>query len=147
MVLLGSLAGTGMKIMSSISIDEAVLSSSKNQPNRSDRPLVDLEGAMKRLGGDQELFEQFVEIFEEDAPVLMQGIIEAVESSDADSLERKSHAIKGLISNFGAQPCVETALSLEQAGRTGDLSSAASLCKKLEQLCEDLRAELKVIAS
>lgn len=108
--------------------------------------MVDLAGALKRLGGDRELFRQFVVIFDEDAPVLMQQIDEAIKAGDSASLLRHSHALKGLMSNFGAEPCIEEVSRLEQAARDGDVSTVSSNCELLKKLCDQLTSELKNIA-
>lgn len=111
--------------------------------NDNPEKLVDVDSALKRLGGDQELFKEFVTIFLEDAPGMMEGLKDGIRESDATMVEKKSHALKGLISNFGAKTCVDVALKLERAGREGDLSKSPKDFEQLQTLYQTLTNELK----
>jgi CheY-like chemotaxis protein len=104
--------------------------------------LVDLEAALNRLGGDQDLFREFVVIFQEDAPKLLNRIVQSVEQQDSSQLEQAAHALKGLMSNFGANQCVELAQQLESAGKQNHVSSIAPLLKPFQLLCDKLWSEL-----
>ena len=108
--------------------------------------LVDQEGALRRLGGDGQLFREFITIFLEDSPTLLEEIRSGVDAGNATSVERSSHALKGLMSNFGAKECVEVALKLELAGREGAVDDCSKELKKLELLHEQLKDELKSLA-
>ncbi len=111
--------------------------------NDESKKLLDLDSALKRLGGDQELFKEFVAIFLEDAPGMMKEIEDGLNGNDAGAVEKSSHALKGLVSNFGAKECVDVSLKLEKAGREGDLSKSPKDFGKLQTLYETLCAELK----
>jgi HPt (histidine-containing phosphotransfer) domain-containing protein len=109
------------------------------------KPAVDFDGAMLRLGGDRQLFLDFVHILGEDGPVLIQKIETAIESSDCQQLEHSAHALKGLVSNFGARDCVADALLLEQAGRAGELSDVEAPFKRLIENHQHLLCELETL--
>lgn len=93
---------------------------------------IDLEGALNRLGGDQELLNELVQFFLEDTPGLMDQVREGLNSGDAEAVERGAHSLKGLSANFGAQAAVQIALAVEQHGRNQDLAAAAADLPRLE---------------
>ena len=72
--------------------------------------LVDEDGTLKRLDGDRQLFSEFISIFLEDSDVLMGEIGDGLQNDDALKVCKSGHALKGLISNFGAKECVDIAL-------------------------------------
>ncbi len=114
-----------------------------NDVNR--KPAVDFQGAMVRLGGDRQLFLDFVQILGEDGPVLIKKIETAIDSSDCQQLEHSAHALKGLVSNFGARDCVADALLLEQAGRSEDLSNVDAPFQRLIENHQHLLCELETL--
>jgi two-component system, sensor histidine kinase and response regulator len=78
-------------------------------------PAIDFAAIMRRLENDRELFQNFVEIFDEDAPKLLELILSAAASGDLTTIRRAAHAIRGLAANFDAKALVETACRLESA--------------------------------
>lgn len=107
--------------------------------------MVQLEESLARLGNDQELLHDFIEIFLEDAPQILDDLEVALQESAAERVCKAAHALKGLMSNFGATQCCELALEFEQAGRNQRLDPLSGKLPKLRRLYEQLRAELKAI--
>jgi len=107
--------------------------------------LVDQAGALKRLGGDRQLFNEFITIYMEDSPMLMEELRSGLSSNNACLVEKSAHSLKGLMSNFGAKECVELALKIELAGRAGSVTDCKGDFKKLEALNEQLMEELKTL--
>ena len=107
--------------------------------------LVEHSAALKRLGGDEQLFSEFITIFMEDSPALLEQIRGGLDSKDESTVERNAHALKGLVSNFGAKECVEVALKLELAGRAGSVDNCDEDFQKLESLHGQLTEELKTL--
>ena len=101
------------------------------------------DSVLARVGGDRALLAEISRLFVDDAPGHLKKIREALDSGDADSLRRSSHALKGAAANFEASAVVEGARSLEDMGRRGDLSGGetAWACIQLEtdRLIETLR--------
>jgi CheY-like chemotaxis protein len=93
--------------------------------------LYNKANAMTRLGGDEELFFDLVQYFLEDAPTLLEQAAASIRSSDCASLERAAHSLKGLAANFDAERTVQTALRLEQIGKSEDLREAEEAFQKL----------------
>ncbi len=99
---------------------------------------IDYEGALKRLGGDPDMFRDVVRLFDEDKPGLLRAIREAAAARDAPGLRRAAHSLKGLASNFGAPRAVETAGRLEQIGASGCLDDADQAIVELESRLSSL---------
>lgn len=104
--------------------------------------LLELEQALNRLGGSKPLFNEFVQIFQEDSPAMVNQVQEGIEAEDADSVWRSAHALKGLSSNFGAQPFVAILRDIESAAKANDLSSVIAGLPKMQRLYKQLCDEL-----
>ena len=87
----------------------------------------------------------FIEIFMEDAPALIKEIDRALNAVDASALQHSSHALKGLLLNFGAKQCVDAALALEKAGRANEVENAKEDYERLLVSFEALRDELETL--
>lgn len=92
----------------------------------------DLSAALERVGGDQELLKEIADLFLEDAPQILAAVRSAVESGDAEGLQRAAHSLKGSVANFGAEEAVRSAYSLEQMGQENNLSGASDALEVLE---------------
>ena len=78
-------------------------------------PAIDFAAIMRRLENDRELFHNFVKIFDEDAPKLLQSILSAAACEDLTTIRRAAHALRGLAANFDAKALAECACLLELA--------------------------------
>ena len=115
---------------------------SKTTPNLE---YVQYEESLQRLGGDKELFFEFIEIFMSDSSKMLDELSSAVKTNDFSSVEKSAHALKGLMSNFGAKPCCEMALQFERAGREQDLAGVSESLPQFLDLYESLRRELNTL--
>jgi HPt (histidine-containing phosphotransfer) domain-containing protein len=97
---------------------------------------------MRRLGGDIELFREFVEIFREDSPLLLESIRQGARDRDGVTLSRGAHSLKGLTSNFGARGAVEVAKLLEEISERQRWQEAPEAVRQLEFEISRLHAEL-----
>jgi HPt (histidine-containing phosphotransfer) domain-containing protein len=122
----------------------------RNSPSNgepSGKTVVDRDSVMKRLGGDEELFRSFIEVFTEDSPAMMQQLRDAVAERNSSLIQRSAHSLRGLAANFNAAGVVELASKLEQAGKDGDLSEANSLMTQLNEAMEQLQETLATYQS
>jgi len=97
-----------------------------------DEALVDLDTALERLGGDQQLLESVVRMFLEECPSMIANLRAAVLHRDAKSLELAGHTLRGLIANFGAATACELAFKLELMGKDGNLTESEAVATALE---------------
>jgi HPt (histidine-containing phosphotransfer) domain-containing protein len=105
--------------------------------------VVQYEAALNRLGGDEELFKAFINIFDADAPVLMAAMSDQMQDNDAAGLVKSAHALRGLMSNFGANECCQTALQIENLAQQGDLSEVEIHFSNLKDHFGVLACELR----
>jgi two-component system, sensor histidine kinase and response regulator len=98
---------------------------------------------LERLGGDEELARQLVELFIAECPRMMAAVRESVESVDAEQVRRAAHAFKGSVGNFTDGAPMTTAFELEQIGRLGGLDQAPGLLARLEREVEVFIAALR----
>jgi HPt (histidine-containing phosphotransfer) domain-containing protein len=87
---------------------------------------------LARLGGDEELFDEIVQMYFEDYPELLSQIRRAIDQSNAPRLTQSAHHLKGLLSNFSSASATAAVQALEQAGRKNDLEEAPQRLRILE---------------
>ncbi|MBL8966875.1 MAG: response regulator [Spirochaetaceae bacterium] len=80
--------------------------------------LIDASGPMKRLGGDEELYLELLDIFAAEAParkLAFAGTMEARgrDAPDREALRRLAHSLRGGALTIGAQPLAAAAAALE----------------------------------
>ena len=90
-------------------------------------PLLHVNAALQRLGGDVELLDQIILIYLEDAPALLHTARQSLANADAIELRRAAHSLKGMMSTLGAPAGVHAALRLEQCAASSELASASEL--------------------
>ena len=88
---------------------------------------------LQRLSDDTELCRELIGLFQEDSPRMLASIRAAIESADAEALERTAHLLKGSASNFGAEEVVRAAQQLEKLGRHYDLQEGRNGYHDLER--------------
>jgi PAS domain S-box-containing protein len=116
------------------------------QPSQADEPAdnggFDSTVVLARMDGDRELLKEIAGIFLADCPKMMTEIRAAIASSDADKLTRAAHALKGSVSNFGAQGAMVAARTLETMARDGNLAQAPAAFQLLESRINELAPAL-----
>ena len=108
---------------------------------------LDQAVALSRVGGDEDLLREVVELFLSDYPNTMEKIRLAVSARDASALEQYAHSLKGSVSTFGAKYAFDAALELERKGRNGDLAGIEDGLGQLEHALDALRPELEILQS
>ena len=92
----------------------------------------DLNAALERVGGDQELLKEIADLFLDDAPNSLASVRAAIEANDGAALQRSAHSLKGSVANFGAEEAVDAAFRLEKMGADGKLDGAMAVFAELE---------------
>ena len=108
----------------------------------SDRQVLDLEAALRRLDGDHDLLRDVASFYAQDAEPLLREIEQALAVADAEEAGRAAHSLKGLASNFGPA-CAAAAEAVEHAARERDLRRAGELLPALTAEVERLTAALR----
>lgn len=110
----------------------------KNPPNR--QPGISLgavapwnpDQTLERLGGDEKLLREVMEIFREEVPKHLAGLHEAIIQQDAGTAERLAHSLHGELGYLGIAELSHGARELEEKGRTSDFQAALSLFPPFE---------------
>ena len=97
---------------------------------------------LKRLGGDESLLHEIVQMYFEDYPGLVSQIERAISRKDASALTQSAHGLKGLLSNFSSPKATAAIQAIEQAGKLNQLDDGRTrldvLCRELSILSVDL---------
>jgi two-component system, sensor histidine kinase and response regulator len=94
-------------------------------------PAINFSAIMLRLGNDMELFQSFVEIFDDESPKLLKNIYSGVADRDLNGVRRAAHALRGLAVNFDAKALVDAAAGLEYAEIDEDFECVKDFPDKL----------------
>ena len=105
-------------------------------PALDNQPVFDRAEAISRLG-DEELFDELVQMFVADYPRNMAEIEAALADRDCARLRREAHTLKGLLATFCGHRAEQRAKALEAAAAASD----QSLC---ETLVPEVRRETAI---
>lgn len=85
----------------------------------------------ERVNRDIELLRDLVNLFEEQCPVLLDGIQSAIRSSSYADLQKLSHKLKGSLLQFSAQQAAPIASALEEMAKSRKLEGAEQALNRL----------------
>ena len=101
---------------------------------------------LERLGGDEKLFHEVIEIFLDDVPKHLASLGRAVAAGDAEAVEEAAHILKGELGYLGISEVSQMARALEEIGRNSDLRFAAGLyatfASELSELLTSMRSTM-----
>ena len=86
---------------------------------------------LERLGSDETLFQEVIDIFLDDVPKHMASLGRAIAAGDAAAVEGAAHTLKGELGYLGISEISQKARELEELGRNSDLRFA----RVLRDLC------------
>lgn len=104
-------------------------------------PIFDRVQTIERLDGDEELFKELMGIFQEDGARQLAELKQCVTSSNADSVSKVAHGIKGALGNIGAMRAHRVAFEIELCGKAGVCDAA--LVTRLESEIKAYLVEIK----
>jgi putative two-component system response regulator len=85
------------------------------------KPCVDINGVLKRCGGDPKFAAAVIERFCKQAPIEVARIETALEANDAEVLRRSAHSLKSMAAYMGAETVSEFARQIEDMARLDTL--------------------------
>jgi two-component system, sensor histidine kinase and response regulator len=130
------------KPISSLLLEEALVGALRS---RNDAPIVsssiarqaagtppgtiswDLGNTLERLGGDEKLLHEVLEIFLEEVPNHMAALKNAIVQGNTKAVEEISHTLRGELGYLGVPVVSDRARELEELGRQSDLRRAEEL--------------------
>ena len=125
---------------------EGIASPQENTGKQEDvtemRNILDMDELLAHVDGDTSLLKEIVVLFMEDCPLLMAGLQDAIARGDAKEIERAAHSLKGSVGSFAAKAAFNSALRLEQIGRSADLHAAPDAYAALEGEIDELKNTL-----
>src|SRR5947209_4221879 len=101
--------------------------------------------ALERVGDDLDLLKEIAQMFLDECDTMVSAVEVAVAASDAAAVERSAHALKGCVSNFGAEQSFNAAFELEKLGRAKQLATAPAACNRLKAAIDALCPELEAL--
>ncbi|GAB4271168.1 MAG: hypothetical protein Kow0092_25800 [Deferrisomatales bacterium] len=101
-----------------------------------DTPALDRDDALRRLGGDEDLFCELLAVFLEDLPASLSELQAARQAKDGERLAATAHRIKGAALNLGAKALAAAAEALETSGSTGAHARVEEEARRLRALVE-----------
>jgi signal transduction histidine kinase/CheY-like chemotaxis protein len=104
---------------------------------------LDFKQMLERLGGEETLLHEVIDIFVDQAPKHLEALRRAIAQGDAESLERTGHSMKGELGYLGIAEVTHKARELEELGRTHNLEQAARVFASLEPEINDIVAAMR----
>ncbi len=104
----------------------------------------DVNKALERLGGDEKLLREVLEIFVEETPKLMVRLQQAVAEGDAHGIESMAHSLRGELSYFDAV-AASKARELEEMGRESHLEHTAEVLASFQNEVTVLMAKVRKV--
>jgi HPt (histidine-containing phosphotransfer) domain-containing protein len=83
------------------------------------------QDCLERVGGDEELLEEMVQMFMEYTPGQLQRMRQAWEAGDVARMLGEAHSLKGAASTISAEALKKVALDLELSGKNCPPEQAA----------------------
>ncbi len=93
----------------------------------------DIEGALRRMGGDRELLAELADTFLREHPGTLKEMEQALLENDAATLKSVAHKLKGSAGCFGLEAVRIAAERLEDLARQGELTRAGQVLSDLKR--------------
>jgi PAS domain S-box-containing protein len=116
-------------------------------PLGSEQIVVDWQGSLARMGGNEETLRQIVALFIRNLPRMRDRIDDAIVQRDCAALRQAAHALQGAVGYLGCPEAHQRALLLEEIGRGGELSGARGAWFDLKKALDRLVPELEAYAN
>jgi two-component system, sensor histidine kinase and response regulator len=102
---------------------------------------------LERLGGDETLLREVMEIFLEEVPKHLVELREAIAQQDTEAAERVAHSLQGELGYLGIAELSQRARDLEAKGRTSDFQGALSSLPPFEAAVARLISSMVITQS
>ncbi|HBI24803.1 MAG TPA: hypothetical protein DDX84_11530 [Nitrospiraceae bacterium] len=94
--------------------------------------MIDKEGALERMGGDEKLFQELLQLYIEQIPQHILQIGAAINSLNREVIKRIAHTVKGASANVGAVTIQQAAIEIESAVNKEDLENLRHRLEKMK---------------
>jgi len=100
---------------------------------------IDLPSALERIGGDESLLYELINIYIEDFLEKNDLLRKAIDHEDFTTIKEVGHSLKGSSGNLSLIHLYETSYQIEVAGKEGDIERARYHFQLLNQQFMKLR--------
>lgn len=90
-------------------------------------PVSNKDSCMERLGDDEELYQELVELYFNDAPNIINELKKELQQDNLPVVERHAHSLKSASANVGAERVSAVAFRIESIAREGAAEGLAVL--------------------
>jgi HPt (histidine-containing phosphotransfer) domain-containing protein len=108
-----------------------------------DDRVLDYQHALTELEGDEEIYQEVLEIYLEDTPDIIERIQQAYSTGDSDSLSIEAHSLKSSSRIIGGIRLSDIAAKLEADSKDGNLGNAPTLITQIKEGFEALLGVIK----
>jgi PAS domain S-box-containing protein len=106
---------------------------------------VDVSALHELTGGDAEFERELIETFVSSGDKCLKEILEAVRTSDFDTVGKRAHALKGASANIHAHRLAAAASNLEVAARSNSLREIGGLVRQVKENLQAVNAQLREV--
>jgi PAS domain S-box-containing protein len=106
---------------------------------------VDVNALHELTGGDTEFERELIDTFVASGDQCLKEILEAVRTSDFDTVGKRAHALKGASANIHAHRLAAAASNLEVAARSNSLREIGSLVHQVKEKLQAVNAQLRKV--
>jgi CheY-like chemotaxis protein/HPt (histidine-containing phosphotransfer) domain-containing protein len=106
---------------------------------------VDVNALHEITGGDAEFERELIDTFVASGDQCLKEILEAVRTSDFDTVGKRAHALKGASANIHAHRLAAAASNLEVAARSNSLREIGSLVHQVKEKLQAVNAQLRKV--
>ena len=110
-------------------------------------PVLDREGALRRIDGDQGLWRELCAMYLEDLGKAEVAIANCLASQDWTRLAREAHSLIGSSQAIGAEACAQAAKHLQNAAQAQEPDSSAEAAREMVRQMERVRNLLARLAA
>lgn len=140
------------KPLTAAQLDAIIAQVCGEEPVRSHQPLPEPQAtielwssanALARLGGDEDLMQELVELFLEENPKQMAILRQAIANGNAELIERTAHNLKSEVGYMQIPGAPEIAAAIEARGRSRNLEDTVHLARELQDVISAAEKEMR----
>lgn len=103
----------------------------------------DLVAGLERCCGDTEFLGDMIDLLAQSLPEQWSALEQAIATENAGELDESAHALKGVLSTLTNGAPYQLARELEDLGKSGSTTGAASLATALQAVIQELTTEVQ----
>jgi CheY-like chemotaxis protein len=106
------------------------------------KPILNWQAALERMRGKHKLLCKMMTLFQEQSPLLLADMANAIQQQDAKTMQRTAHTLKSSANSIGAVNVGNILQKLETSGQDANLSDTATQYQALEKAMIELEVAI-----